>query len=52
MYLSTQSGRIVALEPEGGSLIWSYDPKVRTPREHRGVSYWPGVPRVAVQKVR
>jgi hypothetical protein len=36
--------RIVALEPEGGSLIWSYDPKVRTPREHRGVSYWPGVP--------
>ena len=42
MYLSTQSGRIVALEPETGKEIWSYDPKVRRPREHRGVAYWPG----------
>ncbi|MBZ5622925.1 MAG: pyrroloquinoline quinone-dependent dehydrogenase [Acidobacteriia bacterium] len=42
MYLSTQSGRIVALAPETGVEIWSYDPKVRRPREHRGVSYWPG----------
>ena len=42
MYLSTQSGRIVALQPETGKEIWSYDPKVRRPREHRGVSYWPG----------
>jgi hypothetical protein len=36
----SQSGRVVALEPEGGSLIWSYDPNVRTPREHRDVFYW------------
>jgi glucose dehydrogenase len=42
MYLSTQSGRIVARDPETGRLIWSYDPKVRAPREHRGVSLWPG----------
>jgi len=42
MYLSTQSGRIVALEPETGKEIWTYDPKVRRPREHRGVAYWPG----------
>src|SRR5690349_25102610 len=42
MYLSTQSGRIVALEPETGKQIWTYDPKVRRPREHRGVAYWPG----------
>ena len=42
MFLSTQSSRIVALEPETGKEIWSYDPKVRRAREHRGVSYWPG----------
>jgi quinoprotein glucose dehydrogenase len=42
MYLSTQSGRIVALEPETGKQIWSFDPKVERPREHRGVAYWPG----------
>jgi quinoprotein glucose dehydrogenase len=42
MYFSTQISRIVALEPETGKEIWTYDPKVRRPREHRGVSYWPG----------
>jgi quinoprotein glucose dehydrogenase len=42
MYLSTQLNRIVALEPETGKEIWSYDPKVRRAREHRGVAYWPG----------
>jgi len=42
MYLSTQLNRIVALEPETGKEIWSYDPKVQRAREHRGVSYWPG----------
>jgi quinoprotein glucose dehydrogenase len=42
MYVSTQSSRIIALEPETGREIWSYDPKVRRPREHRGVAYWPG----------
>src|SRR5262249_11897675 len=42
MYLSTQTSRILALEPETGKEVWSYDPKVRRPREHRGVAYWPG----------
>ncbi len=42
MYASTQLGKIVALDAETGKPIWSYDPKVRAPREHRGVSYWPG----------
>src|SRR5256885_1265898 len=41
MYLSTQSGRIVALAPETGAEIWSYDPKGQHAREHRGVSYLP-----------
>ena len=42
MYFSTQTGRIVALEPETGKQIWSFDPKVQRPREHRGVAYWRG----------
>jgi quinoprotein glucose dehydrogenase len=42
MYLSTQMGRIVALEPETGKEIWNYDPQTGRSREHRGVSYWPG----------
>ncbi|MEP6716746.1 MAG: PQQ-binding-like beta-propeller repeat protein [Terriglobia bacterium] len=42
MYLSTQTGRIVALEPETGKEIWTYNPNIRRPREHRGVAYWPG----------
>jgi len=42
MYLSTQNCRIVALAPETGAVLWTYDPHVRRPREHRGVSYWPG----------
>jgi glucose dehydrogenase len=42
LYVSTQKGRIVALQPETGKEIWSYDPKTPRPREHRGVAYWPG----------
>jgi glucose dehydrogenase len=41
-YFSTQTSRIVALEPETGKEVWTYDPKVRRPREHREVGYWPG----------
>jgi len=51
MYLSTQLNRIVALEPETGKEIWSYDPKVRRAREHRGVSYWPGDARTPARVV-
>jgi len=42
MYFSTQLQRIVALDSETGREIWKYDPKVQNPRDHRGVSYWPG----------
>ncbi|HKE28204.1 MAG TPA: PQQ-binding-like beta-propeller repeat protein [Bryobacteraceae bacterium] len=42
MYLSTPRNRMVALEPETGKQIWSFDPKIARPREHRGVAYWPG----------
>ncbi|HLK66222.1 MAG TPA: PQQ-binding-like beta-propeller repeat protein [Bryobacteraceae bacterium] len=52
MYLSTPGGRVVALAPETGKVVWSYDPQVRQPRTNRGVSYWPGgkgvAPRVIV----
>ncbi len=42
MYLSTPAERIVALDPETGARIWTYDPEVKRPRENRGVAYWPG----------
>jgi glucose dehydrogenase len=42
MYVSTQRQRVVALDPETGTELWKYDPKVRNSREHRGVAYWPG----------
>src|ERR1051325_1051552 len=41
MYVSTQQGKIVALEPETGKEIWKFDPHSRQ-RELRGVAYWPG----------
>jgi len=41
LYFSTQSQRIVALDPETGKELWTYDPKAGA-RDHRGVSYWPG----------
>lgn len=40
MYLPAGQ-RIVALEPETGKQIWSYESKSGTP-SRRGVSYWPG----------
>src|SRR5262249_34125682 len=40
MYLATNN-RVVALEPETGKEIWSYDLKNGEPTR-RGVSFWPG----------
>jgi len=40
MYLPAGK-RIVALEPETGKEIWSYEPASGTP-SRRGVAYWPG----------
>ena len=41
LYTSTQTEKIVALNPETGTEIWRFDPKANG-RENRGVSYWPG----------
>jgi quinoprotein glucose dehydrogenase len=41
MYFTTQTQKIVAVEPETGKELWKFDPKSRA-RELRGVSYWPG----------
>ncbi len=40
MYLPA-GGWIVALEPETGKELWSYEPKDAIP-SRRGVTYWPG----------
>ena len=42
MYFATQKNRVVALEPETGKELWTFDPKTTRVAEHRGVSYWPG----------
>ena len=42
LYLTSQSSRVIALEPETGREIWRFDPQVKRARENRGVSYWPG----------
>ena len=42
MYITTPSQKVVALEPETGRALWSYDPHVKHGRGGRGVSYWPG----------
>jgi quinoprotein glucose dehydrogenase len=48
MYLSTPYNRVVALNPETGAEIWSYDPKSYVDGQppngsgyiHRGIAYW------------
>ncbi len=40
MYMSTPYGRVVALDPETGKEIWSYDTK--HPLATRGLEYWAG----------
>lgn len=47
MYISTRSGRVVALDSESGEQIWSFDWQAnrtakRRYRQSRGVSYWEG----------
>jgi quinoprotein glucose dehydrogenase len=41
MYLTTGYGRVVALEPETGKVIWTYEVKDGAPAE-RGLEYWAG----------
>jgi quinoprotein glucose dehydrogenase len=41
MYLTTGYGRVIALEPETGKPIWTYEVKDGMPAE-RGLEYWAG----------
>jgi quinoprotein glucose dehydrogenase len=45
LYLATVYGRVIALNPETGAEIWTYDPGIdatvdRGEFAHRGVTYW------------
>jgi len=42
MYLTTPYNRVVALEPETGKEIWSYELKDLGVPATRGLAYWPG----------
>ncbi|MGD1091216.1 MAG: pyrroloquinoline quinone-dependent dehydrogenase [Bryobacteraceae bacterium] len=42
MYFASQKNRVIALNPETGKELWTYDPKTPRVAEHRGVSYWAG----------
>lgn len=42
MYLTNPYGKVVALEPETGRQIWSYDVAGPGQPSLRGVEYWPG----------
>jgi quinoprotein glucose dehydrogenase len=42
MYITAPSQKVVALEPETGRTLWTYDPHVKHGSGGRGVSYWPG----------
>jgi glucose dehydrogenase len=42
MYLTISYGRVVALKPETGKVIWKYEIKKNGPPTRRGLSYWPG----------
>src|ERR1700739_1073540 len=42
MYLTTSYGRVVALEPETGRVIWKFEMKKNGVPATRGLAYWPG----------
>ena len=42
LYFTTQSSRVIALEPETGKEVWAFDPHLVHTVENRGVAYWPG----------
>jgi quinoprotein glucose dehydrogenase len=41
MYFTTPYNTLVAVEPETGKKLWSFDHKYK-PRPSRGIAYWPG----------
>src|SRR5438094_544810 len=40
LYISSQSAKVIALQPETGKEVWKYDPHLTRSKDHRGVSYW------------
>lgn len=43
LYVTSPSGRVIALDPESGAERWVFDPKLARPPasgRHRGVAYW------------
>ena len=42
MYVLLPSEVVVALDPDSGRRIWSYDPHETRTRVSRGIAYWPG----------
>ena len=42
LYFTTQTSRVIALEPETGKEVWAFDPHLIHTVENRGVSFWPG----------
>ena len=42
LFFTSQSSRVIALEPETGREIWAFDPHLSHPVENRGISYWAG----------
>ncbi len=42
MYVTTAYKKVVALEPETGKVVWSYEVKTSGQPSLRGVEYWPG----------
>jgi glucose dehydrogenase len=50
LYFSTQNQRIVALDPETGKELWTFDSQSST-KDHRGVSYWAGDPQTPARIV-
>lgn len=46
LYLSTPSGRVIALDAESGAELWKFDPNTtKKGQRHRGVAYWEGTSR-------
>lgn len=45
MYVLLPNEAVVALDPDSGRRLWSYDPHEKRTRVSRGLAYWPGTAR-------
>lgn len=51
MYVLLPNEVVVALDPDSGRRIWSYDPHEKRTRVSRGLAYWPGSGKMAPRLV-